>query len=425
MCITKRGLAAAGLFAGCVASGNATAEKVSLTVDSIATLPLSGRVEIQSDGSNYTGPEDGFARVNGVVNLRLEPNPTGRVRSWRVWLKSRTENGEEIHLNPRPGHLYPSGHRPTGVDRPVDVMADYAGAGAQHCNALAGRLRANAGLSNAEVFAENRTIKVGLEPAVNWDMTASGGFEGFDPSGEGADWPTLWQALHKIDVVCLAQEQEPPPHADDLLQPTLASIGYANLGLDYDDQPTECPTSVNVHGLFTGNTPGNFAVRVHGAFGGVSPALQLTMGPAQFNGTHYVTTLNESLTVGAPLMDGGGDAAPGVEGQHADDLAEPPREDPDIRPIDPGNSAADGYTEGAGNPREHEDALWIEILEAGLGSVERSNHASYRILCAPGERPGGSSPGSTNVLHDDPRPDGHGQTVGGGQTVGAGQAIRD
>ena len=234
-----------------------------VALDSIETHPTPGRIEIESDGTHYTGPLGGHARLDAVVDLTLMSGMFGgRIKNWSVEIRARSSALDyPLLLRPERSESYPRLHRPKDVIRTLPMSFDFSGHGTNLCNAMAGEMRA-LGFSNAEIFGSDRPPEVEVEPFVEVERTVALGF---------VDQYFPHPLTFALD--CLAPLPEPQPEvpADDgPLRTPRPGIVFADLTLRYDDQPTECPTGVTVEASFAGDAPGKFDVRFHDAFGRAS-----------------------------------------------------------------------------------------------------------------------------------------------------------
>ena len=351
--------------------------------EAVEAVPLSDRLEIRSDGERYVGAADGLGRIDTLVRLNLHVGVLGRIRNWKVWLKSAADvsafDAVPTALPERIEESYPFGARPRGVRRDLQFPVDFSVPGTRYCNVLAHGLRAQ-GLSDAEIFAVDRSAQVNLSPALSFDMS---GPSNIIPVADGVGSGSRG----RFELVCLAHEQSPPPPPpmeDDGPQRTpLASVSYVNLGLVFDDQPTECPTTVTAHALITASTPGRFTARLRDAFGHTSQTREFEMTAANRQGDQYVKTFQEAFEVGGSTADedGSGSAGGGLEWVPSGlGYSSEEREEEGVA-VAQGLSEPGDKVEPNHDPDEHVNAIRVEIVSAGLGSVRESGPEDYHITC--------------------------------------------
>lgn len=342
-------------------------------ISPISPKPLYDRLEIKSDGTQYIGAADGVGRIDTEINLNLSANIVGRVKSWKVWIQSTTVDSLTTGWSNLPEKLqesYPFGSRPKNVEGSFGLPVSFSSQGATYCNLLAHSLRGQ-GYSNAEIFSVDRQLSLTLRPALNYEMIGISNVP--NPVVEVAQ-----PGLGDLTVICQAYTPDPVVSDEGPERDPIASIAYANLALAFDDQPTECPTEVMAQALFTSSTIGRFSVRLRDAYGHTSQTIELRMQAADKMGSHYVKTIQQSFLVGDTDSQGG---RPPIDADTEGFLAEE-QEPPPVAPEGlTGIEASDQLADLPRDPNEHVNSVWIEIVEAGLGSVTETDHEEYRIYC--------------------------------------------
>ena len=206
----RRSFAATTILAGCLAAGTALADEGSVDLVNV----LSKTIEIESDGQHYTKPANPLLFIAADVHVALDAQVSGRIKSYKVWLKFRAETSDWLSF-PQYGYSqsFPLGDRPKSLGKTVQVGVPSAAYGSHlvdYCEQQAADLR-QGGLSDQAIFAQDRPLEVGLNPALQYDMNGIGG--GYDASGLGGGW----DVLKKMTVVCKASKSNPQrlPTADN------------------------------------------------------------------------------------------------------------------------------------------------------------------------------------------------------------------
>lgn len=389
---TRRKLASAFTIKAVVASVltvgtvNADLGDVEFTAP-ISPKPLYDRLEIVSDGTQYVGTADGVGRIDTDIHLSLDAGLFGRIKSWRVWIQSAVAANIEKGWIDLPEDLeesYPLGSRPKNVMGSFGLPVSFSSFGASFCNLMASDLRRQ-GYNNADIFAVNRYVSLTLRPALSYEMTGPASLNDA-PQEVATPGSESWGDL---ELICLAHSPVVDISDEGPQRDPLASIAYANLALAFNDQPTECPTEVIAQALFTSPHKGRFTVRLRDAYGHASQPIELRMRESDRNGSYYVKTLYQGFMVGDTETQGG-NVRPPVE-PIGGELTTEPLEPPPIAPDrGPGQGAPDQLADHAGDPNEHVNSVWVEIMDAGLGSVTETDHEEYRVHCQnfldPGDR---------------------------------------
>ena len=398
-CNTTRVVGSGALTALALALGTAHADVGQVYfAEPVASSPLSDRLVIESDGERYVGTADGLGRIDTRVRINLHVGLVGRIRHWKVWLKSAADVSDfdaiPTDLPAKIEESYPFGSRPRSVRRTLDLPTDFSEAGARYCNVLAHELRKQ-GLSDGQIFAVDRTATVSLTPALSYDM---GGPSNIIP------WNSDISSAHYGQMLLICQAHEPahtplppgdgdpqrtPPGDDGPQRTPLASLASVSLQLIFDDQPTECPTEILARTLVTASTPGRFTARLRDAFGRTSQVREFTMGATDKQGSQYVKTFDEVFEVGGPSVEeesgsggSGSEHRPSGLGFDFEEL------DQDGLVFESDPSGSGDKLEPNHDPNEHVNAIRTQIVDAGLGSVRESDYEEYRITCLDDADPG-------------------------------------
>lgn len=204
----RRSLLAAGVLAASTLSGAASADTGSTHIVKVLT-PV---IEIESDGQNYTKPAIALTPIAVSANVALDAEISGRIKHFKVWLKFRSQTSTWADF---PQHAHSESfalhERPKALNNDIYLSVPYGSHASYlvaYCNLQANALRHD-GLSNAEIFSQDRPLEVGLLSALQYEMSGVNGR--VDTSGVGGGW----SALQKMTVVCRAKDPERTPEANE------------------------------------------------------------------------------------------------------------------------------------------------------------------------------------------------------------------
>lgn len=417
---------AAILFAGNLAwAGAAMADTISSDVASI----YPNRIDVLSNGVAYTQPAIPLVSFSASLVVNIDAGVSGRVKSWKAWItlnpKPPGNASANVQFSQHPHTAsYPAGSRPKQVSTGgVDINIPYgslAPFASGHCNWMANDLR-NKGMSNQEIFSQDRVIAVRVLSEIEAEIS---GIAGAPTPVEVAE-----HNIKTFDLVCKGQGGVNPdigPVAGGIKAKTEARLTSISASVLHDSHPASCPTEATARVTFVSDTEGPFTWRFTSASGKVSPPIRMEMRASDKQGNFYIRSYDQKFMVGEKASPTGGSGA-GIGGSAVGGgLAGISRPDPEM----PGGSkpsgsrpqqVGGGYAPHASNlPHPHQDALRAVILNAAPGSVERSLPASYHVQCPvvrnpdvgvlPGEKAGEDKP--------DPQAAAHGVRVpGGGKTA--------
>ena len=170
----RRGLLAATVAAGSLAAGPVAADTSSTHIVNVIT-PV---IEIESDGQHYTKPAVALAQIAASANVALDAEISGRIKSFKVWLKFRGETSNWADF-PEHGHseTFPLHERPKSLNNNIFLSIPYGSHASYlvaYCNLQANALR-HGGMSNTEIFAQDRPLQVGLLSALEYEMSGVNG----------------------------------------------------------------------------------------------------------------------------------------------------------------------------------------------------------------------------------------------------------
>jgi hypothetical protein len=221
-------LAAVALSAALVLPGAAQADWQEVTITKVVTKQL----VVHSNGSSYTQVP---LLANLIADLRVEADAGdwGEIKEWTTWLKMRRENGAVLHFSNFAHHkAYPWSEHIKSLDLPVQLAVPKSAwqlVVVDSCNKLADDLRAE-GLTDAQIFAQDRVITYGLEAVLKVEMS-------------GPDDLALEQASapfpDELEVVCQKWSGAIPQTAGTL---AVQQPEVVNLGLNILEQATQAGT---------------------------------------------------------------------------------------------------------------------------------------------------------------------------------------
>ena len=130
------------------------------------------KVTVGSNGSTYLGVTNAANVLHLEAGAFIDASTYGKIKSWKVWPRARTEHGHSVEFkNHSFGKTYPKSKKIKSANWPsfqIDVpIGNYAIA---RCNDMANAMRSY-GESNAEIFSEDRPIKVEMEAVLSYKTT--------------------------------------------------------------------------------------------------------------------------------------------------------------------------------------------------------------------------------------------------------------
>lgn len=202
--------AAAALLAGLATTTPALADEAATHVVKLLT-PV---IEIESDGEHYTKPVIPLVQVAASVNVALDAGISGRIKSYKAWLKFRSETSDWADF---PQHAtsesFALNERPKALNNNVYVSIPYGSHASylvSYCNLQANALR-HGGMTDQQIFSQDRPIEVGVHSDLQYEMSGVDGTVSTSALGGG------WSILKKMTVVCkgVPPARVPPPVAND------------------------------------------------------------------------------------------------------------------------------------------------------------------------------------------------------------------
>ncbi|MGI9325342.1 MAG: hypothetical protein ACR2PZ_09005 [Pseudomonadales bacterium] len=173
-----------------------------LTYDQFIT-----KVGVNSSGTAYQ--QTGLMQISAEIQVVVDAEVSGRVKSWKTWLKVRTEDEPWVEFKDSATKKSYDRPRPGAVNEVASVAAPHMSLSPQmvtYCNDMAHALRLQ-GMSDEEVFSQDRTIPVGIESEHSYETSGITG----NPLETA---PTFDFSSHpKLYLVCKGRPTEsvPPP----------------------------------------------------------------------------------------------------------------------------------------------------------------------------------------------------------------------
>lgn len=201
-------LAGAGLFF----SSPSHADESSSTLLSYLPTQIT-KVGTNSSGTAYEAT--GLMYLSAEVQVVVDAEISGKVKSWNTWLKVRTENTFWVEFDDHAASKSYSIPRPKVVNTVASIgvpHASIAPVAVSYCNSMADELRGQ-GKSNEEIFSTDRTVQIAIISALTYETTGIGGL--VEATGSD-DFSDFW----KINLVCKGRVPAPPVHtANDFSAP--------------------------------------------------------------------------------------------------------------------------------------------------------------------------------------------------------------
>jgi len=189
------------------------------------------QLEVASNGSSYT-QVGAFGNI--VADVWVGIKTGGWINSWKTGLRIGSEDVPVDDWINFEHHAfmqsYQQGEKPKKVDRVVQIMIPalaYESMAVSHCNFLANRLRGQ-GLSDTEIFAQDRVIELGVRAWLQWDSNPFGAV--FDSYGYSDD-ELGWADIEKFDLVCKKWNGPAIPQAADDISVEPPRVEQASLTL--------------------------------------------------------------------------------------------------------------------------------------------------------------------------------------------------
>ncbi|NIA69589.1 hypothetical protein HBA54_13390 [Pelagibius litoralis] len=253
---------------------------------------------VRSDGESYTSLAEAPLAITGEIELNFDAETLGRVKFWAVWPELKAEDAAEQIHNREPlipwieyrgygySESYPVGDRPKSVDHtkvlrlPRNAYDTFA---VSACNALAHRLRDEAGMGDQEIFSRNRTVRVRAGTGHTWEMTGAAGSQDPVPViGGAASDPER----DKVRIICQKKPsrvppvvEEPTPEVPEVKKAEILSVddkgGYVgSCGMEIDARITTNRTNEELKFRYVSDKGHESDIKTVNTGGGTTAILQ-------------------------------------------------------------------------------------------------------------------------------------------------------
>lgn len=239
----RRFMAATVFGAAVTTAGPAAADSYSFDVVALNN-PL---ITVASNIDEYTALQNGSS-IAGTIRVELDAGLSGRVKFWSTRPVMGYQSNESPGWVAAWGNFHTAGSsqsysvpRPKSVDEQVPfslLPEEYGSTMVAACENHADKLR-DQGMSNTEIFGQDRWIQVAVSAWGDYEMT---GIEGapFLPEVTG------WNQYDKVTVICKGDPADLGPMANDITAATL----NAN-----DDQSVQGSCELQLSGSITSSEP--------------------------------------------------------------------------------------------------------------------------------------------------------------------------
>ncbi len=191
----------AGALALCAFLNPLQAKADTASVDVLSTSL--GSIDVLSNGSTYNALAIPLISMNAQVRVKLDAQKSGRVKSWKTWIKVKSENGPWVQFSNNYDSASYSMPRPKTVNTVAVINVPYGTLqpfGLAQCNAMSAKMR-NVGMSNAQIFSKDRAIDFNVHAAISFDMSGVPG----ENIGE-----EVRESYKKLTVNCKAEPYKGP-----------------------------------------------------------------------------------------------------------------------------------------------------------------------------------------------------------------------
>lgn len=198
--------ASVAAIAAMAVSSPAMADSGAITLSSVNPA----NIEVVGDGNTYTAPAIALVSLASNAHITLDAGVSGKIKNWKAWLKFKAPGSFWVQFGDDGySKSYSAGSRPKTVNTNISLKVPYGSLApyvTAQCNNLANSLRGQ-GLSNDQIFAQDRTIVVEASGALSWEMSGV--------AGNGL--PQEVQTYKTFNIVCknAAPSRVPPPVSND------------------------------------------------------------------------------------------------------------------------------------------------------------------------------------------------------------------
>ncbi len=274
-------LTAVSILAGAALSmaSPALADEGSSTLQTYSPTHIM-KVGVNDAGTEYQGT--GLMQLTAEVQVVVDAEVSGKVKSWKTWIRMRQENGSwgnfsndaatKSYSHPRPGAI----NTVTSVAVPHLSLAPFAVA---QCNVLATSLRAQ-GLSNDAIFAEDRVIPLAIDTDMSYETSgiSDNDLEQANPEFDIDDF-------FQVYLTCKAKIPDP--------EKAVAGLDIASFAVHPAGSGNSCPKTYDLKTVFRSGSPETikFRVRKNGKLS------QLYTRTLEKDGQYYQARFDKSYTL--------------------------------------------------------------------------------------------------------------------------------
>ncbi|WP_420348941.1 hypothetical protein [Pelagibius sp.] len=169
-------------------------------------------IQVASDGERYTAVLNSSPPITGVMRMTLNAHRDGFVRRWKLWSSIQAENMPKEQfpdLNYSKNYKLSERIKKVRRELPFSIPRQaYKAYAEEACNELAKDLQLLHGKTDAEIFAEDRSIAVEAGAEVSWDM--SGIAEANPPLTEVSGGGQPNPKIKTVTILCLKTPPAPP-----------------------------------------------------------------------------------------------------------------------------------------------------------------------------------------------------------------------
>ncbi len=198
-------------------------------------------IEVASDGENYTTVSALSSAVKGKMEMHLDAQTFGKVKSWSLWPKIKSPHMPwEQFQGLNYSKSYSLGDRPKKVfrDLPFSIpLQSYKAYVKQACNEMASDMRAGFGMSNEEIFSVDRETFFEVDTAISWEM-----------SGAATEIVPLLPTAPVLSTTVIIKCKKAPPIPPVVTSSTLDVQGY-------DPVYAGAKCQMNLSGSISSNLP--------------------------------------------------------------------------------------------------------------------------------------------------------------------------
>lgn len=156
------------------------------SVNAVVTQITPRHIEVVGNGEEYTliNPSPLSPSLSPTIDIKVSSG-SGWIKSWQTWLMIKSSFAQIEFKDHKVSKSYPWYDRPKNVHKVLNDISipesEYAPFFVQQCNQLISRLKNNLGLSNQQIFSQDRTLEFYATAKADADFTI--GFPEFDSTG--------------------------------------------------------------------------------------------------------------------------------------------------------------------------------------------------------------------------------------------------